>query len=112
VPAAKNPSELHRVFEEGKPKFQLRKGEEGLSVFDADELLEHEILPNFRPGSRLATQQCAFIEGFGLKVEKADGDPSLPQKLREHHWEIRPGERMTRHQFKTALKKLEAAVKE
>jgi hypothetical protein len=31
VPAATNPSGLHRVFEDGKPKFQLRKGEEGLS---------------------------------------------------------------------------------
>jgi hypothetical protein len=46
VPAAKNPSGLHRVFEDGKPKFQLRKGEEGLSVFDADELLRVIAVPD------------------------------------------------------------------
>lgn len=52
------------------------------------------------------------IEGFGLKIEKAYGDSSLPQKLQENHWEIRPGDEMTRHQFKAALRKLEDAVKE
>ena len=57
-----NPSAVHRVFEDAKPKFQLRKGEEGLSVCDADKLLEEEILPNFRPGSRLTTQQRELIE--------------------------------------------------
>lgn len=110
--ASKIPSALHRVFADGKPRFQLRKGEEGLSVFDADELLEHEILANFRPASRLTTRESAFIEGFGLKVEKSDGDPSLPQRLRENHWEIRPADGMSRYQFKAALKKLEDAAKE
>jgi hypothetical protein len=52
-----NPSSVHRVYVEGKPKFQLRKGEEGLSVFNADTLLESEILPSFRPGSHVSTQQ-------------------------------------------------------
>jgi hypothetical protein len=107
-----NPSAVHRVFEEGKPKFQLRKGEEGLSVFDADKLLDEEILPNFRPGSRLATRQLQFIESFGLKIEKTRGDWNLPQKLQKNHWEIRPGDTMTRNQFKAALKNLEDAMKE
>ena len=44
-----------RVTEPGHPTFQLRKGEEGLSVFDpvavAPPLTTVEILENFRPGS-------------------------------------------------------------
>ena len=107
-----NPSAVHRVFEEGKPKFQLRKGEEGLSVFDADMLLDDEILANFRPGSRLTTQPLRFIESFGLKIKKTRGDGNLPQSLQENHWEIRPGDAMTRNQFKDALNSLEDAVKE
>jgi hypothetical protein len=112
VAAPGKPSAVHRVFEVGRPKFQLRKGEEGLSVFDADELLEDEILPNFRPGSLLCTEQLPSIESFGLKVEKTPGEWNLPARLQENHWEIRPGDAMTRHQFKIALKKLEDAVKE
>ncbi len=109
---ADNPSAVHRVFEEGKPKFQLRKGEEGLSVFDADELRGEELLPSFRLGSCLNTQRSQFIEDFGLKLEKTPGDPILPQRLQENHWEIRPGDEMTRNQFKAALKLLEDSVKE
>jgi hypothetical protein len=112
VQAAGKPSAVHRVFEDGKPKFQLRKGEEGLSVFDADRLSEDEILPNFRPGSRLTTQQRPFIESFGLEIEETRGDLSLPEELQEDHWEIRPGHGMTRHAFKSALKMLEATLKE
>jgi hypothetical protein len=112
VQAPDSPSAVHRVFQDGKPKFQLRKGEEGLSIFDAGKLLEEEILPNFRPGSRLSTQRRQFIEALGLRIEKTAGDSSLPQKLQENHWEIRPGDGMTRNQFKAALKMLEAAVKE
>jgi hypothetical protein len=112
VQAPTNPSAVHRVFEDGKPKFQLRKGEEGLSVFDADKLLEEDILPNFRPGSRLTTQHCQFIESFGLKIAKTPGDSSLPQKPQENHWQIHPGDAMTRNQFKAALKMLEVAVRE
>ncbi len=107
-----NPSAVHRVFEEGKPKFQLRKGEDGLSVFDADQMLVQELLPNFRPGSRLITQRTQVIEDFGLKLEKTPGDPRLPQRLQQHHLEIHPGDTMTRNQFKAALKLLEYAVKE
>lgn len=86
--------------------------EEGLSVYDADKLIEDEILPNFRPGSRLSTQQRQCFESFGLRIEKTTGDSSLPQNLQENHWEIRPGDEMTRNQFKAALKMLEDAVKE
>jgi hypothetical protein len=112
VQAHGSPSAVHRVYDERKPKFQLRKGEEGLSVFNADKLLEADILPNFRPGSRLTTHQSQLIESFGLKIEKTSGDSSLPQKLQENHWEIRPGDGMTRNQFKVALKILEDSVKE
>jgi hypothetical protein len=82
------------------------------STFDADNLLEEEILPNFRPGSRLSTQQRQFIEAFGLKIEKTPGDSSLPKELQENHWEIRPGDQMTRNQLKVALRLLDAAAKE
>jgi len=112
VQGPENPYAVHRVFEDGKPKFQLRKGEAGLSIFDADKLVEEEILPNFRLGSRLSTHQRQFIESFGLKIEKTLGDSALPQELQENHWEIRPGDGMTRNQFKAALKLLEDTVKE
>jgi hypothetical protein len=112
VQTPETPSAVHRVFREGKPKFQLRKGEEGLSVFDADKLLEAEILPNFRSGSRLSTQQRQFIESFGLKIEKTPGDSSLPQNLQENHWEIHPGDGMTRNQFKATLRMLDDAAME
>jgi hypothetical protein len=32
--------------------------------------------------------------------------------LQRNHWEIRPGDTMTRNQFKAALKNLEDAMKE
>jgi hypothetical protein len=69
-------------------------------------------MPNFRPGSRLTTRQRQFIESFGLKIEKTRGDWYLPLELRKNHWEIRPGDAMTRNQFKATLKNLEDAEKE
>ena len=75
------PLAVHRVFEEGKPKFQLRKGEEGLSVFDADLLLEGEVLANFRPGSRATTLPLRTIGSFRLRIEKTPGDERLPKNL-------------------------------
>jgi hypothetical protein len=101
------PAAVHRVFEEGKPKFQLRKGEDGLSVFDADVISPQDILPSFRPGSQLTTQQREFLESRGFKIRQTPGDESLPQILRDNHYEIGPGDNMTRNQFKAALKKLE-----
>jgi hypothetical protein len=110
IQVPQNPSAVCRIYEDGKPKFQLRKGEEGLSVFDADKIKEADILPNFRPESMVTTQQRKLIESFGLRIEKTPGDPNLPQLLQDNHWEIRPGDNMTRHQFKVALKDLEAAT--
>jgi hypothetical protein len=69
-------------------------------------------MPNFRPGSRVSTTQRQFIEAFGLKIEKTPGDSSLPLKLQENHCEIRPGDVMTRNQFKAALRLLENAANE
>ncbi len=105
--ANEGPAAIHRVFEEGKPKFQLRKGEEGLSVFDADVISPQDILPSFRPGSRLTTQQREFLESRGFKIRQTPGDDNLPQILRDNHYEIGPGGDMTRNQFKAALKRLE-----
>jgi len=109
---------VHRVFEPGKPRFQLRPGEEGLSVFDAQSVNAEDILPHFRPGSLITTKDIALIKSFGLNVIKTQGDPNLPTLLQERHYEIRPGAEMVespggptiRTQFKAALKKLEKAA--
>ncbi len=59
-----------RVTEPGRPAFQLRKGEEGLSVFDPDLadllLTESEILEAFRPGCVLVARSTAEVEAKGL----------------------------------------------
>ena len=104
-----NPS-VHRVYQPGKPRFQLRQGEEGISLFDAELVTPAEILPHYRPGSRVTTQEIATIESFGLKVVETPGDPGLPDLLRNNHLEIRPGDAMTRKQFKATLKALEQAI--
>jgi hypothetical protein len=65
--AALDPS-VHRVFEPTKPRFQLRPGEEGLSVFDAQSVNPEDVLPHFRPGSQITTQEIQSIESQGLKV--------------------------------------------
>jgi len=102
---------LLRVAEPGKPAFQLRKGEEGLSVFDSDSvnppLTEAEVLSNFRPGSVLVIRALADIHVRGLIVVSIPGVGSLPQRLQDAHSEIRPGPGMSRIQFKQALKDLE-----
>src|SRR2546422_711621 len=50
----RGPLMILRVAEAGKPAFQLRKGEEGLSVFDSGAvdppLTDAEVLSCFRPG--------------------------------------------------------------
>ena len=38
---------FHRSLESEKPIFQLRKGEEGLSVFDADKVTAGDCPSNF-----------------------------------------------------------------
>lgn len=100
-----------RVTEPGRPAFQLRKGEEGISVFDPDALqpplTEEEILDHFRPGSILVARTLEELRVKGLEVVAIPGAESLPQRLRDAHAEIRPGPGMTRRQFKQALTELE-----
>jgi len=100
-----------RVTEPGRLAFQLRKGEEGLSVFDPSTvqppLTEAEILSCFRAGSQILTRSVAEIEAKGLQVVPIPGADPLPQRLQEAHAEIRPGPGMTRAQFKQALAELE-----
>ena len=38
------------------------------------------------------------------------GDPKLPQLLQDNHMDIRPGDGMTRNQFKAALRALEQMI--
>jgi hypothetical protein len=100
-----------RVTEVGRPAFQLRRGEEGLSVFLPDAVAppldEAEVLGSFRPGSLAVTRSIAEIEAKGLIVVSVQGSESLPARLRSSHAEIRPGPEMARSEFKQALKELE-----
>ncbi len=102
---------LVRVTDGDRPAFQLRPGEEGISVFDSDAvdppLSESEILDAFRSGSRLIIRAATEVESKGLRIVPVPGAGTLPDRLRQAHAEIRPGESMTRRQFKEALKELE-----
>lgn len=107
APGAQGSDDVLRVVEPGKPQFQLRQGEEGLSVFDSKKVSENDVLPNFRAGSQTVKRSVEDIHACGLSVVCTSGDPALPKKLQDAHMEIRPGEGMTRKQFKKALKQLE-----
>jgi len=100
-----------RVAEPAKPAFALRKGEQGISVFDLDRisppLTEIEILDSFRTGSRVIIRSPAEIEAKGLRLVSVRGEEPLPERLREAHCEIRAGATMTRAEFKRALRELE-----
>ena len=100
-----------RVAELGRPAFQLRKGEERLSVFllgAVDPPLdEAEVLGSFRQGSFAVIRSIAEIEGKGLRVVSDPGPESLPARLQSSHAVILPGPEMTRSVFKQALKELE-----
>lgn len=100
-----------RIAAPGQPAFQLRKAEEGISVFDmtaADPILTaEEILANFRPGSQPIARSMADIVAKGLCVATIEGAESLPERLRRAHREIRPGAGMTREQFNRTLRELE-----
>ena len=101
---------VHRVYLPGMPRFQLRQGEPAISVFDAQQVTEADVLPSFRPGSLIVTVDVSTIESFGLTVVKTPGDPILPEMLQDNHLEIQPKEGMTRKQFKAALRDLEQAI--
>ncbi len=102
---------LIRVAEPGRLAFQLRKGEQGISVFNAHAvepaLQESEILAAFRSGSETVEQSREEIEGRGLMVVPLLGAEMLPDRLRQAHAEIRPGPAMTRTEFKQALMEIE-----
>jgi hypothetical protein len=100
-----------RVTEPGKPAFQLRKGEDGISIFDADAvdpaLTEPEVLDAFRSGSQGVWRTREEIEAKGLVIIPIPGSASLPMRLHDAHAEIRRSPAMTRGQFKKALQELE-----
>jgi hypothetical protein len=102
---------LVRVTEPGRPAFQLRKGEAGISVFVTDAvqppLTEDEVLGGFRAGSLLLARSEAEVGAKGLLIVPVPGAEPLTQRLRDAHAEIRPGPGMTRSQFKRALQELE-----
>lgn len=102
---------LVRVAELAKPAFQLRRGEEGVSMFEVDAvqppLTESEILSSIRPGNQAVTRSGAEIAAKGLSLVTVLGAECLPPRLREAHREIRPGLGMTPAQSKAALKELE-----
>jgi hypothetical protein len=54
-----------RVFEPGQPTFQLRKGEEGISVFAPEfvepQLSEAEVLADFRSGSAIVVRPVSVV---------------------------------------------------
>lgn len=102
---------IARVGTPGTPAFQLRKGEEGLSVFDPagvqPPLTEEEILDAFRPDSAVVYRTVAEVSDLGLVIMPTPGADTLLERLRTAHREIRPGPAMTRNQFKAALRELE-----
>lgn len=102
---------VFRVAEPGKPTFQLRKGEQGISVFIPDSvqppLADAEIVGAFRPGSMAVVRTLAEIEAKGLQVVAVPGCAPLPDRLCAAHAEIRAGPGMTRGQFKQTLQELE-----
>jgi len=104
-------SVIIRVGTPGSPAFQLRKGEEGLSVFDPlgvdPPLAEGEILNAFREGSILVVRSVEAVFAAGLRIELMAGAGGLPDRLRTAHLELRPGPGMSRPAFKHALKGLE-----
>jgi hypothetical protein len=100
-----------RVGMPGTSAFGLRKGEEGVSVFDPravePPLTDDEILDAFRPGSVLVERSGERIAAMGLEIVATEGAETLPDRVRVAHREIRPGPGMSRPAFKAALRTLE-----
>lgn len=101
---------LIRVAQSGRPAFQLRPGEVGLSVFQTDgvepELTEGEILSAFRKDSIAIALNPQVVHECGLQIVEVAGAPVLPERLRYTHREIRPVSGMSRSEFKLALTRL------
>lgn len=104
-------STIYRVATPGQSAFQLRSGEQGLSVFNPNAvvppLTPAEVLASFRPGSVVVTRTGTQISSLGLVLTRTPGASTLPPRLQAAHMEIRPGPGMTRNVFKKALKGLE-----
>ena len=100
-----------RIAEAGKLAFVLRKGEDGISVFERHAvnhpLSDTEILEAFRVGSQLLARPISAIVDKGLELVMIEGASTLPRRLQEAHREIRPGSGMDRAAFKKALRELE-----
>src|SRR5947209_10083697 len=100
-----------RVGEPGRPFFQLRPGEQGVSVFDPylvdPPLTDDEVLQSFRLGSAVVVKSMDDLAAAGLTAVSLPGAASLPQRLRHAHMEIHPGPGMSRARFKQALRSLE-----
>jgi hypothetical protein len=102
---------IARVAVPGQPAFQLRKGEEGISVFDCalvdPPLSDTEILDAFRSGSVVNHLSAEDLAVRGLILMRVAGAGSLPERLQAAHAEIRPGIGMNRTLFKQVLRELE-----
>jgi hypothetical protein len=100
-----------RVAVPGQPAFQLRKGEEGISVFDTERvdppLSDREVLEAFRAGSVAIGLTADDLAEHGLILVPVSGAESLPERLQASHAEIRPAAGLNRAQFKQALRELE-----
>lgn len=100
-----------RVATSGQPAFQLRKGEEGLSVFRIGAveppLTDDEILAVFRAGSIVIHRTAMQVAALGLELVSTAGAPNLPERLQAAHEEIQPGHGMSRAVFKDKLRELE-----
>jgi hypothetical protein len=102
---------LIRVAQPGRPAFQLRPGQQGISVFDENgvdpPLTANEIFELFRSGSVLIRVSRASIAASGLIIEAVAGVPPLTDRLCLAHRENRPAAGVTRGEFKQLLRKLE-----
>ena len=102
---------IKRVTHPDRPAFQLRKGEEGLSVFVREAvdppLADEEILAAFRADNIVVSRLESMVEEQGLQLVPSSGSEKLPERLRDSHYEIRAGMNQDRATFKKALTSLE-----
>jgi hypothetical protein len=106
--------EVYRVREPDRPAFQLRPGEIGISVFDPEAvdppLVESEVLEAFRAGSIVTSRTLEKLRTLALELVPVPGHADLPERLIQAHREIRPGDTMSRAEFKKRLRELESNV--